>query len=192
MRGFPECQREEVAALFWQAFSGKLGRVMAPEKRALDFIGHALRPNHAFSAQSDEGQLLGVAGFKTLHGGLVAGGFADLARSYGWLGALWRGPLLDLMERPLSEGQLLMDGIFVDAEARGEGVGSALIHSVVAEARALGMTEVRLDVIDINLRARALYERHGFQPTGRIEAGLLSAVYGFHHATTMRLELASR
>ncbi|MFD0981715.1 GNAT family N-acetyltransferase [Tropicimonas aquimaris] len=192
VRGFPDERRDEVAALFWQAFSGKLGRVMAPERRALDFITHALRPAHAFSAETNDGRLLGVVGFKTQKGGLVAGGFSDLARSYGWFGALWRGPLLDLMERPLAEGEMLMDGIFVDAEARGEGVGSALIRTVIAEARALGMKEVRLDVIDINLRARALYERHGFRPAGRIESGLLSVLYGFHHATTMRLELSPR
>ena len=183
--GFAEAERALVALLFWQAFSGKLGRIMAPEKRALAFIERALHLDHALVARSDAGRILGVAGFKTRHGGLISGDFSDLARVYGWIGALWRGPLLDLMDRPLTDGQLVLDGIFVDRDARGMGVGSALIDAVVFEARRRGLTEVRLDVIDTNLRARALYERHGFSPEGREETGIFAFLLGFHHATTM-------
>ncbi len=187
--GFPESHRRRVAALFWEAFSGKLGRVLAPERKALSFIEASLSPDHALSAWSEQGELLGVAGIKTRHGGLISADFRDMARFYGILGAAWRGPLLDLMERPLREGQILMDGIFVSRSARGQGVGSALIDAVLAEARLRGMCEVRLDVIDINLRARALYERYGFAATDRVELGIFSRLFGFHHATTMCLRL---
>ncbi|SFC92693.1 GNAT family N-acetyltransferase [Tropicimonas isoalkanivorans] len=183
--GFPEGQRGEVAALFWQAFSGKLGWLMAPEARALDFIERALRPEHALTAFSDTGTLLGVVGIKTWRGGLLTGDFPDLARVYGRLGAVWRGPLLDLMDRPLGHGQMVMDGLFVDRAARGMGVGTALIGAIMDEAQAQGMKEVRLDVIDTNLRARALYERHGFTPTGRKDTGIFKVLFGYHHATTM-------
>ncbi len=191
-RGFPEHQRAQVAGLFWDAFSGKLGRIMRPEPRALTFIATALSPRHAFSAQSDSGELMGAVGIKTAGGGLLTAGFSDLAGSYGTLGALWRGPLLDIMERPLTEGQILMDGLFVDARYRGLGVGSALIDAVVEEARSIGMDEVRLDVIDTNLRARALYERLGFVPTGRVNLGVFSRIFGFHHSTTMCLPVTAR
>ena len=187
--GFPEQQRDAVAQLFWEAFSGKLGTVLAPERKALDFIAASLSRDNAFSALDTDGTLLGVVGFKTTSGGLIMAGFDDLARVFGRFGALWRGPLLDRMERPLAEGQMLLDGIFVASEARGRGVGSALIDAVVAEARQRGMVQVRLDVIDTNLRARALYERYGFTPTGRVETGWLAWLVGFHHATTMCLTL---
>ncbi|MDV7144666.1 GNAT family N-acetyltransferase [Tropicimonas sp. TH_r6] len=187
--GFPETHRAQVAALFWEAFSGKLGRVLAPERKALVFIEATLTPDHALSAWSDRGELLGIAGVKTRHGGLISAEFRDMARVYGAIGAAWRGPLLDLMERPLQDGQLLMDGIFVTRAARGQGVGSALIDGVLAEARTRGMSEVRLDVIDINLRARALYESYGFAATDRVELGIFSRLFGFHHATTMCLRL---
>ncbi|SDI87396.1 GNAT family N-acetyltransferase [Aliiruegeria lutimaris] len=187
--GFPEDQRDRVAYLFWEAFSGKLGRVLAPERKALAFIEHALDPSHALSALSEQGELLGIAGFKTYRGGLLTAGFQDMARVYGLLGAAWRGSLLDMLERPISEKQMLLDGLFVAAEARGQGVGSSLIDAVVAQARWNDMAEIRLDVIDANIRARALYERYGFSPTERIELGWLSRIFGFHHATTMCLTL---
>jgi len=162
--GFDEAERALVARLFWEAFSGKLGRLMRPEARALAFLRGALRPDFARVARDDAGRLLGVAGIKTPRGGLVAGGLRELAAAYGWPGALWRGPLLELTERPLAPGQMLLDGLFVAPAARGRGVGTALIRAVIAEAEAGGLREVRLDVIDSNPRARALYARLGFVP----------------------------
>ncbi|MFV0333912.1 MAG: GNAT family N-acetyltransferase [Tropicimonas sp.] len=187
--GFPETQRARAAELFWEAFSGKLGRLLRPEGKARDFLERALSPEHALSALSDNGELLGIAGFKTLSGGLVSAGYADIARVYGRVGALWRGPALDLLERPLTERQLLMDGLFVAGEARGMGLGSALIDAVIDEAARRDMDEVRLDVIDGNPRARALYERHGFRPAGQVDLGPFRWLFGFRHSTTMRRRL---
>lgn len=77
--GFDEAERALVARLFWEAFSGKLGRLMRPEARALAFLRGALRPDFARVARDDAGRLLGVAGIKTPRGGLVAGGLRELA-----------------------------------------------------------------------------------------------------------------
>jgi GNAT superfamily N-acetyltransferase len=184
--GLPECRRHQVAALFWQAFEGKLGRVMAPPGRARAFVAAALRPENALIAEDAAGRLLGVAGIKTTRGGLVGGGLAELAAAYGWPGALWRGPLLDLTDRPLAPGQMMIDGLFVDAAARGRGVGSALIAAALDEAPRRGAGEVRVDVVDSNARARALYERWGFAPAVETRLGPLGArLFGFRAAVTM-------
>lgn len=183
--GFTEAERERVARLFWEAFSDKLGRIMRPEARALAFLHRALRADFARVARDGEGRLLGVAGIKTAEGGLVTGGFAELAAAYGWPGALWRGPLLELTERPLAPGQMLLDGLFVSAAARGRGVGTALIGAVMAEAAERGLSEVRLDVTDTNPRARALYTRLGFVAAGEERLGPLRLVFGFRQSTRM-------
>ncbi|RLJ41080.1 acetyltransferase (GNAT) family protein [Litoreibacter meonggei] len=184
IRGFDEAQRDHVACLFWGAFSGKLGRVLGPEDKALRFISSVLQPRFAICAVEEE-RLLGIAGFKTVEGGLVGGALSDLTPIYGGFGGLWRGLLLDQLERNLADGQLLMDGIFVDEAARGKGVGTALLDAIVAYADAAGCHEVRLDVIDTNPRARALYERQGFEPCGEVDAWPLHRVFGFRKATTM-------
>ena len=44
---------------------------------------------------------------------------------------------------------------------------------------------VRLDVIDSNTRAIALYHRLGFTVVGRQDIGLLRLVFGFSAALTM-------
>lgn len=48
---------------------------------------------------------------------------------------------------------------------RGRGVGTALIDTLCREAARRGYQAIRLEVIDANPRARALYEREGFIAT---------------------------
>jgi len=58
-------------------------------------------------------------------------------------------------------------GMAVVADARGRGVGTALLARFLERARALGWRAVSLSVEDGNDRARALYDRHGFRVVGR-------------------------
>ena len=182
--GFAPQDRALVGHLYWQAFGGKLGRVMTPEIKALAFIDRVLRPDHALSAYDQE-TLLGVVGFKTPKGAFVGGGFSDLAAVYGPLGALWRAGVLHLLERDVENVRFLMDGLFVRPEARGQGVGTALIEAITREGAARGYAELRLDVIDTNPRAKALYERSGFRAVAVSDLGPLRHIFGFSSATTM-------
>ena len=59
-----------------------------------------------------------------------------------------------------------MIGMFVRPQARGHGVGEALIDAVLSWARAQDATSVDLWVTESNEPARRLYERRGFTPTG--------------------------
>lgn len=189
-RGFVEDERDRVARIYWQGFAEKLGRVLGPQDRALAFLADVLDPDFAFVARCD-GAVMGVAGFKTADGAFVGGDLADLARIYGRLGGLWRGLALDLLDRPVEVGRLLMDGIAVAPEARGGGAGRALLAALAAEAADRGMTCVRLDVIDKNPRARALYEREGFVAVSETHLGLLAPLFGFRSALRMERAVPS-
>jgi ribosomal protein S18 acetylase RimI-like enzyme len=177
--------RAEAAALYWDAFGAKLGFVMGPRDKALAFITAVLDPQHGICAVTENGTLLGVAGYKTLEGALVGGTFADLRQIYGLMGASWRSVLLTLLERDTENKRFLMDGIFVSPDARGQGVGTALLNAVADEAKSRGYDQVRLDVIDTNPRARALYEREGFTAIKTTQLGPLRHIFGFRAATTM-------
>ncbi|MEN9011605.1 MAG: GNAT family N-acetyltransferase [Yoonia sp.] len=183
--GYDVQDTAKITQLYWQAFGAKLGRVMRPEPKAHAFIARVLDPSHAISAYDDDGTLLGVAGFKTSKGALVGGTFRDLSDAYGLFGADWRDGLLALLERDTENERFLMDGIFVAPAARGRGIGTALLDAIMAEAKTRGYAEVRLDVIDSNPRARALYERVGFVAGKTHDLGPLRHVFGFRSATTM-------
>ena len=183
--GFDEAERPLVAEMYWAAFGDKLGRVMGPKARAVGFIEDVLDPTHALCARDSIGTLLGVAGFKTYESALVGGAWSDMVRHYGRWGSLWRAGLLALLERDTENQRFLMDGIFVTTAARGHGVGTALLDAICDEAKTRGYKEVRLDVIDSNPRARALYDREGFVAGGVQRLGPLRYVFGFESATTM-------
>jgi ribosomal protein S18 acetylase RimI-like enzyme len=181
--GLPENLRAQAAALYWQAFGQKLGRVMGPDARALQYLNRVIRADHAIVAL-EGGQLLGLVGFKTPHAAFAGGAFGDMWAVYG-IGALWRAGILHLLERDVDNARFLMDGLCVAAAARGKGVGTALLAAITDEARVRGYGAVRLDVIDTNPRARALYERQGFVAVKTAGVGVLRHVFGFDSATTM-------
>ena len=181
--GIPEANRPEAAALYWEAFGEKLGFTLGPKYQALMFVRSVLRPDHGICAHDDDGKLLGIAGFKTVHGSLVGGGFRDLRKVYGWTSAAIRISLLALLERDVENERFLMDGLFVAPEARGLGV--ALRDAVIDEAKRRGYTQVRLDVVDTNPRAKALYRHVGFKELKTVKIGMLKHIFGFGASTTM-------
>ena len=68
--------------------------------------------------------------------------------------------------------------MFVADEARGRGVGDALLRQVIDEARTLGLPVLRLETGNLLEAAHRLYRRHGF-----VECG----VFGAYHAAPSSL-----
>jgi GNAT superfamily N-acetyltransferase len=62
---------------------------------------------------------------------------------------------------------VLLMAMWVHPELRGTGAADVLISSVKAWAIETGATQVRLNVVQDNERARRCYERAGFRVTGR-------------------------
>ncbi|MER7701811.1 GNAT family N-acetyltransferase [Kitasatospora sp. NPDC097605] len=105
--------------------------------------------------------------------------------AYGPFRGLPRLAVLALFERRPEPGELVMDGIAVDARRRGLGTGGRLLTEIAAVAAEHGCHRVRLDVIDVNPRARALYERHGFTAARTERTPYLRTLLGFGAVTTM-------
>lgn len=175
---------DTAAHLYWQAFGGKLGRVLAPDDKAILFIKTVIDPKHVIAAYDDD-RLIGVAGFKSNSGSFVSGKFPDIMKIYGFWGGLWRGLALKLLSRDTDNTRFLMDGICVNRQYRGQGVGTLLLDEINKEAKRRGYSQVRLDVIDTNHRAKRLYERCGFYTVADYSIGPLSYIFGFKRATTM-------
>ena len=183
--GLPEALRPQAVSLYWQAFGGKLGRVMGPERKALAFLTDVIRADHAVAALDDQGNLLGLLGFKTPAGSFAGGDLQQMRRHYGLLGSAWRVPLLWLLGREVDNDRFLIDGLCVAREVRSLGIGTALLDAACDHARARGYSAIRLDVVDTNWRARQLYERNGFRVVRTSPLGLLRHAFGFKAALTM-------
>ena len=69
------------------------------------------------------------------------------------------------LERPLFAHSGVL-GMGVDAAFRGNGIGHALVRSVLESAKARGLTRIELTVREHNLPALALYRKVGFRVEG--------------------------
>lgn len=185
-------QRAQAARLYWEAFGGKLGRVLGPDARALAFLDRVIRADHCLAALDGTGALVGIAGYKTPLGSFAGGSWDDLREIYGAVGGLWRGLLLRLLHSEVDNDRFLVDGICVARDHRGRGIGSQLLAALYREASGRGYPAIRLDVIADNWRARALYERQGFLATRTEKLGIVRFFFGFTSSTTMVRPLEAR
>lgn len=183
--GIPQKDLRRAAELYWEAFGGKLGAVLRPRAKAIAFIIEAFDGDHAICAHDSAGNLIGLTGFRSFEGALVDGSDAQLRAVYGWWGATWRAAMLRQLERDADNDRFLMDGLVVAPEARGAGVGTALLEAFASEGKLRGYGVIRLDVAAGNLGARRLYERNGFEETATIRMGWLRHVFGYGAATVM-------
>ncbi|MFE0776635.1 GNAT family N-acetyltransferase [Streptomyces sp. NPDC058861] len=184
-RGIPEGGEERVAALYWEAFGRKLAPALNPPERGRAFIAAHLHRDRGVVALVD-GRVVGVAGYRLGGRALTGGGAKDVLSAYGPFRGLPRLAVLALFERTPAAGELVMDGIAVDAAHRGEGIGTLLLQEIASLAAENGCRRIRLDVIDTNPRARALYERHGFTAQHTEHTPYLRRLLGFGAVTTMR------
>lgn len=184
-RGVPAGAERRVAELYWDAFGRKLGPALNPPDKAVSFLAAHLNADRAVCALLD-GQLVGLAGYQLGGRALTGGSASAVLHAYGHLRGLHRLLLLALFERHPAPGQLVMDGIAVAPGIRGRGIGSLLIEEVAAVAAEQDCREIRLDVIDANPRARALYERRGFTAVRTERTPYLRGLLGFRAVTTMR------
>lgn len=74
------------------------------------------------------------------------------------IGILWVG-----VHRPGGAQAWIYD-IEIEADRRGQGLGRELLALAEPEARALGATELGLNVFAVNTVARHLYETAGYEP----------------------------
>jgi ribosomal protein S18 acetylase RimI-like enzyme len=184
-QGFPDELRQDAAELYDTAFGAKLTIAIPSKDSRLAVLREAFNPSSCFAAMLG-GELVGIAGFKTTSGSLTGGmTFGKLRAHLGLVKALRASLILSLLDRKLTEGELLMDGITVSPEMRGSGIGSSLLRQLIEYARVEGYRTVRLDVIDTNPSARRLYERLGFVAKRTANLGYLRWLLGFGAATAM-------
>ncbi|WP_225804028.1 GNAT family N-acetyltransferase [Streptomyces sp. NK15101] len=183
-RGVPAGSEDQVAALYWEAFGRKLAPALDPPEKGRAFIAAHLHHDRGVVALA-EGRVVAVAGYQLAGRALTGGGVRDVLSTYGPVRGLPKLAVLALFERTPAPRELVMDGIAVDAAYRGRGIGGLLLAQIAAVAAESGCRRIRLDVIDTNPRARALYERHGFTVHHTERTPYLRRLMGFGAVTTM-------
>jgi GNAT superfamily N-acetyltransferase len=107
----------------------------------------------------------------------------------GWLGGPGLMGIAGLVmnQSAIQLHKAMVSGMFVHADARGQGLAAALLAHVIAEARPL-VEELRLAVTASNAGAVRLYEAAGFQAYG-VEPRCLKIGDAYHDTMFMALRL---
>ena len=177
-----------VARLYAMAFQSKFSKILGPPDEVIRLFSRGINPERGFTAVSSDQELVGIAGFQLDGTSLVDVRMRNFIRQYGFFRGIYKATLLDVIfqRKPDDPKQLLMDGIVVEADYRGRGIGSKLFKALEEFAFKNHMTSLKLDVIDENPNAKKLYQKIGFasvkhQRVPRIIAKLI----GVSGVTTM-------
>ncbi|MEM9030272.1 MAG: GNAT family N-acetyltransferase [Pseudomonadota bacterium] len=181
--GVTQAQIARATRIYCEAFADKLSPFLGSVDRMVEPLSSALVADRAVVAMRG-GEVVGVVGFKVRGRGLFEPTFWQFTKAYGWSGP-FRLLGLSFLDRPERPGELLLDGLAVAADARGQGLGTGLLKAIEAHAARLGKVSVGLDVVDTNPRARELYERLGFTATKTTDIGAMRMVFPFRSVTRM-------
>ena len=165
-RGFEEKDRSKAAKLYVIAFKRKFEKLLGEEAILQRMFEKAMNSDFSLCAYED-GNLLGICGFHAGKHGLVEIKGRDFIENFGLIKGLWKAFLTDMIftRKVKSKKELLMDGIAVDKDNRGQGIGSKLFQALIEYGIEENYNSIRLDVIDENPKAKALYQKLGFKET---------------------------
>lgn len=190
--GLPEKFRSYAAILYDEAFGAKFSVAVISYKNRMLLLNRCFMPEYAIVALSED-KLIGIAGFHTPEGSLTGGiTYRSLISQLGFIKGNWAALIFSLYERKPTPGELVMDGIVVNSDARGRGIGGRILEEIAKYAKEHKFNRVRLDVIDINPKAKQLYERKGFKAVKSEHFPYLRRLLGFSGSTTMELNLETQ
>lgn len=164
-KGFEDKDRSQAAKLYVTAFKSKFENLIGSAEKVQAIFENTMNSDYCLCAYDENDNLLGIAGFQIGKCGFIDMKLNDFIKLFGILKGIWKAILIDIIftREPESDNELLMDGIAVDSNYRGQGIGTQLFDSLIKYGEEEGYKFIKLDVIDRNPRAKALYEKIGFE-----------------------------
>jgi ribosomal protein S18 acetylase RimI-like enzyme len=183
---------DDAARLIVDAFALKLEhemRARTPEQ-ARRLVAGGMDPDLGLVAVDPRAGVVGVLGVVLRGRRFVDMDLRMLTSEFGLLGAIsrWASAAAEHILTHPRKRQWRIQMLAVDGARRGEGIGTALLTTVIDAARQAGMETVGLEVVDVNERALQLYRRLGFRCTFTLPTGRLTARSGFRGVRFMRLD----
>jgi ribosomal protein S18 acetylase RimI-like enzyme len=173
------------------------------EQQALQFLQAAfVRGDSEFGYQQHvaavyQGKVIGVGAVRdaSLNFRFMFSAFKNILRFYSPLaavGVVVRGLRTEQVIQPPKKGVGIIYQLGVAPDYRGKGVGQQILNRLLAQVRAQKLLVAALDVAESNPRAKALYQRTGFQEKTLRQGSLRSRFghVGNHSYMELKLQLS--
>ena len=180
----PERLADKAAVLYLSALADKLVPVYGRGPRARQALANGFNRRLCITAV-DHDRLVGILGIQTPTAGFMDVTVKALQPCFGIPGSLWRMALLAFLQYSPPAGEAYIDGIAVDPDYRGKGVGTAMMAALEAWAVGQGLWVIRLEVVDTNSRAQGLYRRLGFDILREQTVWPVGSLFGFRSSMVM-------
>lgn len=196
VKGIPAALVPEAVELLLEAFPLKVEHELRPRspEQARRVLSAQIVPELGWMALSSGGAAVGLAGVG-VHGRRFLGMTCRAyAKEFGWLGGVsrWLSAETEAAIARPKRLQWRVEWLAVSEAARGTGVGTKLLRTVISAAMDEGMKSVKLEVIDVNYGAIRLYEKLGFRRVFTLRTGRFTARAGYRAAHYMRIDLPRR
>lgn len=186
-KGIQAKDRSRAAHLYSEAFQRKFAYLIGSKEKVAKLLELGINIEYCFGAYEGD-KLIGILGYHYGKQALIDLKVKDFIKVFGPIKGVLKACLAGIMfYRKVDNGsQLLMDGIAVASESRGKGCGTALFDAFISFAKSDKYQSIKLDVIDENQKAKALYMRLGFRETKKSSVPFpISKLIGVTGTTTM-------
>ena len=157
--GVPENQEKKAANILYEAFEDKFQKILGTRERTLFLFNYFCNERTVVALHKNT--IVGVAG-------LIYGGKEYINISFWRLLRHLKGGIIRFMffgwifVNKVEKNEIFIDILAVTQEMRSKGIGNKIVKFIIDYARSQEYQQVRLFVIESNERAKAFYQKIGF------------------------------
>jgi ribosomal protein S18 acetylase RimI-like enzyme len=161
-QGLPEKHIDAAVEMLLEAFADEFMPILRDEEKARLLLKRVIKRDYMLYAE-EEGELLGILGLQCAEGTFLEASLREFFNIFGLFKGLVKAIGFSFLHHSLKEGELYVEFIAVSPTARGKGIGSKLLDAFEEHGRIGEYKMLRLEVVGSNTRAKALYERVGYE-----------------------------
>jgi ribosomal protein S18 acetylase RimI-like enzyme len=177
-KGLPENYKNSVANLFLSALGEKFIPILGENNKAKQLLELSINQANCFSIEN-ESELLGFLAFQINKTTFLNPPLTTIISLYGVFGGILKAIGLSILRHKTESNEIYIEAVAVNELARGKGIGTKLFDAIFQLANEKGYNNITLDVIDINPRAKELYERMGFEVVKQSKVWPLNKLIGW-------------
>lgn len=188
--GIPRHWLTGAAELHDQAFNAKFKWAVPSQEQRLKLWAELINPSQVIAAFRGD-DLVGILLYSTTNGSAWSRTAVvnKVFRTLGPWAATKCLAVFALFEKPLPPNRLYIEAIAVSTATRGLGIGSLLLQTAKVFAIGEKFEGLQLRVVFENSRAKALYEREGYETISHETFGFMKKIIGSAGADLMELRL---
>ena len=189
-KGLPKKFKGNAADLFLNALGEKFIPILGEKNKAKKLIELSINQDNCFSVEN-ELKLLGFLAFQINESSFFNPSLATLISVYGLFSGILKVISLSMLGYKTNSNEIHIEAIAVSELARDKGIGTKLFDAIFQLASEKGYKTITLEVIDINPRAKKLYERMGFEVVKQSKTWPLNKLIGwpFNKVFLMKKEI---